>query len=121
MISFLKKFRHKAWVWAFGSLIGFVFIANPWLEHYQASISPEFLGRIPLKILYLAIAGCVSLQTDQWICPTIDRYTSKLVVAGKTQFELDFESGDELRMIRPALALSYYTIVFAVTFIGLCL
>jgi len=121
MISWLKKFWHKASVWAFGSLIGFVFIVNPWLAHYQASISPEFIGRIPIKILYLAIAALVSIQTDKWICPTIDKYTSHLVVAGRTQFELDFESGDDKRMIRPAIALAYYTIIFSVVFIGLCL
>jgi hypothetical protein len=121
MISWLKKFWHKASVWAFGSLIGFVFIVNPWLAHYQASISPEFIGRIPIKILYLAIAALVSIQTDKWICPTIDKYTSHLVVAGRTQFELDFESGDDKRMIRPAIALAYYTTIFSVVFIGLCL
>jgi hypothetical protein len=121
MISYLKKFWHKASVWAFGSLIGFVFIVNPWLTHYQASISPEFIGRIPIKILYLAIAAIVSIQTDKWICPTIDKYTSQQVVAGRTQFELDFESGDDKRMIRPAIALAYYTTIFSVVFIGLCL
>jgi hypothetical protein len=121
MISYLKKLCRKASVWAFGSLIGFVFIVNPWLTHYQASISPEFIGRIPIKILYLAIAAIVSIQTDKWICPTIDIYTSRPVVAGRTQFELDFESGDDKRMIRPAIALAYYTIIFSVVFIGLCL
>lgn len=121
MISYLKKFWQKASVWAFGSLIGFVFIVNPWLAHYQTSISPEFIGRIPIKILYLAIAAIVSIQTDKWICPTIDKYTSQQVVAGRTQFELDFESGDDKRMIRPAIALAYYTTIFSVIFIGLCL
>jgi hypothetical protein len=121
MISWLKRFWQKASVWAFGSLIGFVFIINPWLAHYQASVSPEFIGRIPIKILYLAIAALVSIQTDKWICPTIDQYTSLPVVAGRTQFELDFESGDDKRMVRPAIALGYYTIIFSVVFIGLCL
>ena len=121
MISSFKKFWQKASVWAFGSLIGFVFIVNPWLTHYQASISPEFIGRIPIKILYLAIAAIVSIQTDKWICPTIDKYTSQQVVAGRTQFELDFESGDDKRMIRPAIALAYYTTIFTVMFIGWCL
>jgi hypothetical protein len=120
-MKFIFSLRHKAWFWALSALGVFVFIANPWLEHFQTSISPEFLGRIPVKIFYLAVSAWVAINTDKWICPTIDRYTSHIVVAGRTQFELDFESGDDKRMIRPMLALAYYTIIFAVVFIGLCL
>lgn len=121
MLKFIKQARYKAWFWALSAMSVFVFIANPWLEKFQTSISPEFLGRIPVKVFYLAVAAWVSINTDKWICPTIDRYTSQIVVAGRTQFELDFEAGDDKRMLRPALALAYYTIIFAVVFIGLCL
>lgn len=121
MINFIRKAKSRAWFWALAALGVFVFIANPWLERFQTSISPEFIGRIPVKIFYLAVAAWVSLNTDKWICPTIDRYTSEKVVAGRTQFELDFEAGDDKRMIRPLIALAYYTIIFAVVFLGFCL
>lgn len=76
-LSRMKKIKDIAQFFALGGLafLLFWYVVNPALEHFQASSSPEFLGRFIIKIILLGVAGILTYIVDDLLFPTVARWT----------------------------------------------
>jgi len=65
----------NSWLLALGCILVW-YISSRALEQYQASIGPDFLARIPLKILNVAIVGLLTRTAVRKFFPTVYSFTT---------------------------------------------
>jgi len=51
-------------------------VSSMWTEQYQASVGPDFLTRLPTKVINLAVALLLTRYLVGFVFPTIGKFTT---------------------------------------------
>ena len=61
-------------------------VSSMWTEQYQASVGPDFLTRLPTKVINLAVALLLTRYIVGFVFPTIGKFTTTAGGKMESQF-----------------------------------